>query len=391
MKKNHSIYYLIIIIIASSCSSDSEKNSLPYIDISKDYPEKEILLTDIADITYLCLDSDNNDFLFSGSVNCVTKNTIIVHDYTSGNILFFSKDGRPKSRFNRKGEGPEEYQRAGKVFYDEEVDDVFIYIPLGRFIQVYSYTGEHKRKINFPEKTIINGLISYDDKSFLLYDANMHVKKVMGEEELPAEFIDSTFIRISKTNGEVLDYVALTNNRIILKDDSQGMSIHGLCTRMIKHNEGILLCNPETDTVFLYNKDKALTPVICKQPLVGATDPMVYLNNCIEVDDYQFMEVFTARWEEGASPFPAKYYMRDKKTGEIFLQKFLLPDYKGKKFIFSPRRTFGDNEYGYYFELELVELMQAYKENRLSGKLKELAASLNEENDNNVIMFVNFK
>jgi len=39
----------------------------------------------------------------------------------------------------------------------------------------------------------------------------------------------------------------------------------------------------------------------------------------------------------------------------------------------------------------LVELMQAYKENRLSGKLKELAASLNEENDNNVIMFVNFK
>ena len=46
-------------------------------------------------------------------------------------------------------------------------------------------------------------------------------------------------------------------------------------------------------------------------------------------------------------------------------------------------------ENGHYFELDLIELKQAYKENRLSGKLKELVATLNEEEDNNVFMFVN--
>ena len=212
----------------------------------------------------------------------------------------------------------------------------------------------------------------------------------MGEEELPNEFIDTAFVRISKTDGKILDYITLTNNRVVLNGDAQGRKVHGLTTRMIKHKEGILLCNPETDTVFLYGKDKSLTPVIRKSPLVSTLDPIVYLNNCIDIDDYQFMEVFTTRWEEGAFPFPAKYYVRDKKTGEIFRQKFIMPDYKGKDFFFSARQTMGNNENGFYFELELVELKQAYNENRLSGKLKELVATLNEDEDNNVFMFVNF-
>ena len=365
---------------------------MPCIDVTKNYPEKEIILTDIADVSYLYLNSDDDDYLFSGGIKCVTENTIVVHDYTSGNILFFSKDGLPKSRFNRTGQGPEEYQHVGRIIYDEKTDDVIVSFPPSTpYLQVYSSTGEHKRKINIPEEIIMNGSISYDDESILIYDAKMHVKKFLGEEELPTEFIDTAFIRISKTDGKILDYVAVTNNRIVMKDDSQGRSIQGRTTRMIKHKEGILLCNPETDTVFLYGKDKSLTPVICKLPLVSALDPFVYLNNCFDVDDYQFFELITTRWEEGASPFPVKYYMRDKKTGEIFLQKFIFPDYKGKEILFSPLRTFGDNENGFYFELDIIELKEAYNENKLSGKLKELVATLDEESSNNVFMFVNFK
>jgi len=44
-----------------------------------------------------------------------------------------------------------------------------------------------------------------------------------------------------------------------------------------------------------------------------------------------------------------------------------------------------------YFELDLTELKQASRENKLSGKLKELVTSLNEDIDNNVFMFVDFK
>ena len=92
--------------------------------------------------------------------------------------------------------------------------------------------------------------------------------------------------------------------------------------------------------------------------------------------------------------------MRNKKTGEVVRPKFLLPDYLGKEFIMDAHRLNADGRIfndgriyndGYYFELGLYELKQAYRENKLSGKLKELVATLNEDEDNNVFMLVEFK
>ena len=210
------------------------------------------------------------------------------------------------------------------------------------------------------------------------------------ENDLLVDDFYIPFVRISKKNANVLDYIELYSNKLILKDITSGAV--GRTTRLVKCKEGALLCNPETDTIFLYCKDKTLTPVICKTPLVSTMEPMVYLNNCIDKGGrYQFMEVFTVRWEEGAFPFPAKYYMRDKLTGEIFSQKILLPDYTGKEFFISPTQSGMFYEDGVYFELDLIELKQAYSENKLSGKLKDLVATLNEDKDNNVFIFIHFK
>jgi len=45
----------------------------------------------------------------------------------------------------------------------------------------------------------------------------------------------------------------------------------------------------------------------------------------------------------------------------------------------------------YHFELDFTELEEAYNENKLSGRLKELVASLMKEEDaNNVFVFVDF-
>ena len=144
MKRN--VLYLILpVIFIAGCSSDKQsKDSLPCIDFRNNYPEKEILLTDIADVTYLYLNSDNDDYLYQGGISCVTQNTIVVYDGASGSILFFSKDGYPKSRFNRIGNGPEDYTRPGRIIYDEKSDEVFVTLPLRPFIQVYSSTGEYK-------------------------------------------------------------------------------------------------------------------------------------------------------------------------------------------------------------------------------------------------------
>ena len=69
----------------------------------------------------------------------------------------------------------------------------------------------------------------------------------------------------------------------------------------------------------------------------------------------------------------------------------MIPDYKGKNIMISSK--FGSFLHGNVIRigLDLMELKQAYRENRLSGKLKELVATLNEYEDNNVFMLVNFK
>ena len=167
------------------------------------------------------------------------------------------------------------------------------------------------------------------------------------------------------------------------------MPISARPTRLTMCAEGVLLCNPETDTVFLYSKNKTLSPVLHKIPLAGATDPMTYMNNCIDVGNYQFTEIFTVRERNAfVTDFPVKYYMRNKKTGEVVHPRFLLPEYRGKEFFVSPS-SIRDSKNGCCFELDLVELKQAFFENRLSGKLKELVATLKED-DNNVFMMVQF-
>ena len=401
VKINSILSLLILAVFIIGCSSGNQsKDSLPCIDIRKTYPEKMIILTDIADVTFVHLSSENDDYLYKGSINYVTDNTIIVGDNSSGSVLFFTKDGNPKSHFNRYGTGPEEYSQANlkTILYDETTDEVFV-MPVGtnNHIRVYSSKGEYRRQLRLPHGSMVDQVFLFDDQSLFVYDAKrvfqvMLKKRFRKETDSITHLIASDFFLISKTDGEVLDYVEIPNNEL---DLSVAVGNNGTIqiptyTRVVKCTEGLLLCNHETDTVFLFGKDKSIIPVICKTPLMSMLEPMVILDNCLDAGRYQFMVIETLQSERGSFLLPRKYLMLDKKSGEIFRQKIILPDYNGKELFIIPQSKCS-NAKEYFFELDLFELKQAYKENKLNGKLKELVAKLDENEDNNVFMFVNFK
>jgi len=391
MKQKSVLSLILILIFSFGCSPDRQKEDLPYIDISKNYPEKEIVLTDIADVTYLHLSTENDDFLYRGGIEYVTQNTIVVVDRSSGSVLFFSKDGSPKSRFNRTGQGPEEYIYLGIIMYDEATDDVYIFPDFSNYINVYSSSGEYKRRLTLPQRNINGQLALFDDQSILVYD-NTELwqnisKNYSGDKTAFTEPIDSTFFLISKTDGTVLEYINLPGNNIdlsIRNDFSFGQVGYA---RVRKSPDGLFLYNPETDTIFLYSKDKSLIPYLHKNPLLSDMNPMLVMDICMDAGKYQFMSIINYLANGETSP---TYYMREKKTGEIFRQKIILPDYEEKTFYINPRFP-NYYEKGYHFELDITELAEAYRENKLSGKLKELVATLNEEEDNNVFVFVDFK
>ena len=390
MKEKALLYLFVLAVIITGCSQP--KDDLPIINALKNYPEREIILTDIADVSYLHLNSDNNDYLFRGGISCITPNNIVVYDNSSNSVLFFSKDGSPKSRFNRCGRGPQEYLGASHIIYDEIADDVFVTnFGSGSWsdcIQVYSSTGKHKRKITLLGADI-GSVIPFDEQSLLVYDSKFewvkNIKK-MGMSTFSAKYDHSPFFIISKKDGEILDYIELQQNEIVLNIDKNNQNWFPP-TRAIKCSNGIHLCNPETDTVFLYSNEKTLIPIICKTPLITKMDPFVILNNCVDVGRYQLMELVTLTTEGIRSPI---HLMRDKSTGKVFRQRFRLLEYKGKEFIIKPFRSNIVNENCTYFELDLLELQQANRENRLSGKLKELVATLKDD-DNNIYVMAHFK
>jgi len=398
--------YLILIIIAmvvtNGCSSGNQsKDGLPTINVKKKYPVKEIVLSDIADVTYVHLNTENEDYLYRGAIRYISENSIVVVDISLGSILFFSKDGNPKSRFNRYGEGPEEYSNKNFfIVYDEAADDVFVNAT-GRItisdhsIPVYSSTGEYKRKLILP--ACPTPLVNFDNQSLFVYDMQNQYKKITGKSaDLNSQLYDSSYYRIAKTDGEILEYVNFPNNKIDLTDRGPTNKSIQNYNRIVNSVAGLFLCNPESDTIFLYNKDKTLTPVICKTPLVSKLNPKIVMSDFVEVERYQFIQVQTLfdmakmlkiQWEE-----QFKYYMYDKQTGEIFRQKIILPDYIGKEFVIRSHLSyFVGNEMLMIFDLNLFELKQAYRENKLSGELKTLVATLDETKDNEVYVFARFK
>ena len=203
---------------------------------------------------------------------------------------------------------------------------------------------------------------------------------------------DSSFVLISKMDGKVLEYVEIPGPAVDLSIISAvtGNPVWSGYQRIVKCPDGYLLCHPENDTIYLYKKDKSLTPILRKIPLLSNGNIRV-LGNCVDAGKYQFMRVSDRPTGPGQDVHE-KYYVRDKETGEVFQQKIILPDYRGKEFFIYAYGGFTRYlENGYQFYLSLSELKQAEKENRLSGELKELVATLNEMEDNEVYMFVNFK
>ena len=390
------ILYLFLSITFIGCSSNNQSiEGLPVIDVRKNYPEKDIVLTDIAKVTYVHLSTEKDEYLYTGTVRYISTNTIIVADESSGSILFFNKDGTPKSCFNRYGGGPQEYgagsgwimkKYINKILYDEKKDEVFINPVFQNIFQVYTSTGKYLKTIKCPIELRNYTIDFFDTQSFIINHKN-------------------TFFLISKATGEVLEYVGIPNCevdltiKVVYPGGSTGTwGPENTC--MVKSVDGFYLCNPGTDTVYYFDKNQVLTPVLCTTPLARDLNPVIILDNFWDVDKYQFMRIHTRHISyyrkdkvgeiSDNADYPDRYLVRDKKTGEVFRQKIVLPDYAGKEIFISafPLEVFQENLT--HIELDLMELKEAYRANRLSGKLKELVATLNEDEDNNVFMLIEF-
>ena len=147
--------------------------------------------------------------------------------------------------------------------YDEANDEVFVSPVFSDHIMVYSSLGEFKRKINLTQTNVKGQMALFDDVSILVYDNTKLWKSIM-QSNAPdiVQTIDSAFFLISKLDGTVRDYISLPNKNIDLSYKDLNSVFTGQVSygRVRKSADGLLLYNPESDTVFHYSKEKRLTP-----------------------------------------------------------------------------------------------------------------------------------
>ena len=376
MKTRFILYLVLIATLSISCKNGNRsQDSLPCIDVSASYPEKEIRLEDLADIEYLQLELDD-DFLFRRPPAIITSTKIIIGN--DGDILIFSRDGKPLSKFNRKGNGQGYYSNIRELIYDEVSDEFFV--RSNDKIVVYSVTGDFKREISLHEETYRNEIVNYDSGTLLLYDDH--------------DVYPASFSFISKEDGSVIETINMNKDKkidvnLIQKVGTNISILTAPAYRMVRHNAGYLLTDYSLDTVYLFSHDKKLSPILVREPKIQTMDPIVYLNSFIEAGNYVFVSAITLKNEDNR--LPRMYLMCDKQTGSVYKQKIIFNDYKGKFVALSPETIANtqDSKTGLII-LDLVELQEANSANKIGGKLKELVENADEEG-NSIYMLLHFK
>ena len=367
---------IIVFFFLNGCQSEkSNDNTLIQFDVRASYPEKAIRLEDVADIEYLQLEFDE-EFLYQRPPHIITSRKIITG--FNGDILIFSREGKPLSKFNRLGSGPQDYPTISQLLYDESLDE--FYVRSQNKIVVYTTSGNFKRVIPLPNGTWMREIANFDSVTFLHYD---------NYDLYPARF---SFI--SKENGNVVATVSMPKDKNINVSFSQvsGNNVNIFTApayHFVRHNNGYLLTDFSLDTVYYLSNKKKLAPMLVRKPAIQSMDPIIYLNSFLEAGNYEFVSAITLKNDN--NQLPRTYLMRDKKSGSVYRQNITFNDYRGKQVTLSPE-TIANTQKSKLglIVLGLVELQEANNENKLSGKLKELVEN-SDDDANDIYMLLHFK
>jgi hypothetical protein len=362
------------------------------VDVTKSYSStKELILQDFMDVEYIALET-NDDFLHQGFVQDIGKEIILVKDRNDdGDIFVYDRRGKALRKINRQGQGGEEYTCVYSITLDESNDEMFVSDIFARKIVVYDLYGNFKRRFKHNENTEAIGyrdIFNYDRDNLICY----YAYNVYNEE--------IAFVLISKQDGSITKEIKIPfkEKKLLLhtlRDEASNTIIGvdpGPYRTVIPFKGNWLLLEPSSDTVYTFLPDYSLRPFIVRTPSIQSMDPEAVLFLRFLSDRYYFMESMKNEYNfDTGRGFPiTSFSMYDKQEKAFFGYYVYNGDYSIKKEIYMNVLRPVNHEIESWQPLEAHQLVESYKKGELKGKLKEIAAKLDEE-DNPVIMLIKHK
>lgn len=358
------------------------------LDLSKDYPKKKLILQDIADIDYIPLETRNDALVNQASNYGIYDSIIIFSDFMSGEFLVFNKNGKIKNHFNNKGGSGEEYRSCLEFMYDEKAQEIFVLDDISlRRILVYSINGRFKRKLSLPKDCKLDQIIDINDSLFLAKRSELYMR-------LDDKGFD--YLLMSKKDARTISALPISVPKRISRvftgivDGKRGRYMTCPWNCIINDAQRSIIADKSSDTVYLIEKDAKLKPLFVRIPAVLGRNPAILLDATKLTDRYFFFtkEVYDYEGDNAKGITSSFELVFDRNKHELFEMELENRDFIGKYSFHSFNISSGKNQVAGYFDAD--ELYEAFREDKLSGRLKEIAATIKED-DNPVLMITTFK
>ena len=383
------IGFLLCLILYSGCGPKSTE--LPTVNVLAQYSEKKIILQEIADIEYIPLESNSDVLLTFSNIKYLSDRYIVAINGSRGEVFTFSRDGKIVSHFNRKGRGPQEYNTIHSIVFDEKTEEFYISDPSSSVpkIQVYSKEGDYLRSLKFAERVRLR-IYNSNDQTLFAYDES---------GLLDDSYRKTPYLYISKKDGETLSeldinlpvrYSSTKNLEVTAPDGRAAIQPFELKVwSNPSDGENLIIADMSADTIYQLTPKKRLIPLITRTPSVHDSEPRIVLTPGLKTDKFIVLYKTTLDFEMVKSKwtYPIEALICDFTTHQISQPDFINSDFASRSVEFSetalPQNT------GLY-AIDAVTLITANERDRLSGKLKEIASILKED-DNPVLVYVKFK
>ena len=373
----------------SSAIDSAEREKLSdFIEIKVDdqYPSRTIEMEDIAEVRYVPLETTDQSLIQGIHKMATSDDKIVICDLVQNTIFIFDKDGHFINSINKEGPGPQEYSSIQNFAVDFQKEEIYICdYPLKYRILTYSFEGDFIRESKLDQKIWPSILYNYDENHLIAYD-NYNMESENANKQ--------PYSLINKGNGQVSPLPLIIenrkSNRVMTSDGDKFMSFSIDIDPMIKTDDGVVISDFALDTIYKYT-DHKLIPIGVRKNL-GQKDLSSF---CAYSSNYSFfnivkMEVDEKNIKNAPSEVDSKFFLIDRKSSSISEARIQLSDVITKKDLSWDCYGKDLHKSGVTFTFRAGMLMKLLKEQRLNGKLKEIAYKLSEE-DNPVLMIAKFK
>ena len=383
MKPKNILLSSIFLLAMFSCNGGKPSTSdLITIDVTANYPEKELVLQDIFDVEYVPLET-TDEFVTKAMVKAVSDHYVLTGNWgDDGNLYLFDRaTGKGIRVINRKGQSGEEYSMALYCLIDEAQAELYVVDYPARKIQVYDLEGNYKRGFKFAGEGYYDEFYNYDTEHILCCTTDL--------DTVPNK---SSHLVISKQDGSVVREITFPyeGEAIELVVRKGEMVLEGPFYQTVPVADGWELIQPSADTIYHFGQDGQFTPSIVRTPPVHSMEPVMLLAPTAETARYCFLRSMKRVADfKTFKGFPAEEFVYDKVDKSIFYYTLYNSDFTDQRTasLFAKPQSYPIVTCQ---PLQAPDLVEAYQAGKLQGRLKEIVAKLDEE-DNAVIMLVKYK